>query len=328
MTVRNSNFESGSFRPPFWLRSALVQTVIASQKFRKRGAHAMESMADSIVFTGAGDVRLQGSYSRHEDNKALVIFLHGWEGSENSTYVMSCARQLYDLGCSVFRLNFRDHGDTHHLNEAPFHSARLDEVFEAVVEAAKLSSGAKVYLAGFSLGGNFALRIAREMIIRPEMTLEHIFAISPVIDPDKASPKVDENPLVQRYFYKKWTTSLRKKQDAFPDVYDFSEMHNHKTVLGMTTAFLPLYTDFESMSDYFNAYKIGADDLTACETPLSLIMAKDDPVIPAEDMLTLSLNPSARSIMHEHGGHNGFFESLNGPTWYDRYIQSVIFAET
>lgn len=324
-----THLESGfePFKPPLWLRSAFVQTLIASQKFRKRGTHAMESVAQPMVFKNEDGVSLQGSFSKHPKNKAFVILLHGWEGSESSTYVMSCARQLYDLGCSVFRLNFRDHGDTHALNEALFHSARLKEVFDAVVQATYLSAGANTYLAGFSLGGNFALRIARELIDNPIVEFSHIFAISPVIDPDDASPKVDENPMVKRYFYKKWTTSLRKKQDAFPDLYDFSDMITIKTMLGMTEAFLSRYTDFESPSDYFNAYKIGSNDLLNSKTPLSLIMAKDDPVVPAEPVLSLNLNPSSKAIMHDYGGHNGFFESLNGPTWYDRYIQSIISRE-
>lgn len=327
MIATNSEPGYEAFKPPLWLRSAFVQTLIASQKFRKRGVHAMETVAKPVTFKNTDGITLKGSYSEHPDNKAFVILLHGWEGSENSTYVMSCARQLYDLGCSVFRLNFRDHGDTHALNEELFHSARLGEVFDTVAQASSLSAGANTYLVGFSLGGNFALRIARELISNPIVEFDHIFAISPVIDPDDASPKVDENPLVKRYFYKKWTASLRKKQAAFPDLYDFSDMTAIKTMLGMTEAFLSRYTEFESPTDYFNAYKIDANDLVDSKIPLSLVMAKDDPVVPANPVSMLKLNPSCRAIMHDYGGHNGFFESLNGPTWYDQYIQSIILRE-
>lgn len=288
----------------------------------------MEMMADEHILETSDAAKLMGSYTKHSQNKALVIFLHGWEGSENSTYVMSCARRLYDQGCSIFRLNFRDHGDTHHLNEAPFHSARLNEIVEAVELSAHMSKGAPVYLVGFSLGGNFALRIAREMGPRKMTNLAHIFAISPVIDPYRASPKVDENRLIKKYFYKKWSTSLRKKQAAFPDIYNFDDLLQIDTVMGITEVFLPLYTEFDDLKAYFDAYKVGEDDLAACDTPTTLIMAKDDPVIPAEDMLTLSLSPSVQSIMLDHGGHNGFFQSLRGPTWYDDYIRSVIFGES
>ncbi len=305
----------------------MMQTLLASLKFRKRGQHAMERNAKRIVLQCSDGVRLAGSLSRHHANKGFVVFLHGWEGSENSTYVMSCARLLYDKGCSVFRLNFRDHGDTHDLNEGIFHSANFQEVLDGVTEAAKFAEGAPVYLVGFSLGGNFALRISRHLSHAANVDIEHVFAISPVVDPEAASPKVDENSLIRKYFYKKWSTSLLKKQKAFPELYDFSDLLKIETVMGITKAFLPKYTEFANESEYFDAYKIGRNDLSECIVPTSIIMAKDDPVIPAEDLRYLSFSENVRKIMLDHGGHNGFFQSLTGPTWYDDYIQSVIFKE-
>ena len=59
-----------------------------------------------------------------------------------------------------------------------------------------------------------------------------------------------------------------------------------------------------------------------------MIMAEDDPVINAEDILTLKLSPCVSRIMLKYGGHNGFFQSLHGPTWYDEYIENVLAVET
>jgi predicted alpha/beta-fold hydrolase len=315
------------FRPPLWMRPAMVQTALASFKFRKRGTHPMESLAQSMVLECADDVRLSASFTPHLDNHALVILLHGWEGSINSTYVMSCGRQLYEKGCSVFRLNFRDHGDSHHLNEEPFHSARLGEVVDGVVAGASLAGGAPVFIVGFSLGGNFALRVGRGLKDKLVPGLKHIFAVSPVIDPLAASPMVDKSPLIRRYFYKKWTTSLKKKQAAFPHLYDFSGIEDETTVMAMSRKFVPLYTEFDTAEDYFNAYRIWPDDLTDCHVPISLIMSKDDPVIPPGDIHHLKLSPSIHKVMTDYGGHNGFFQSLDGPTWYDDYIHAHIFKQ-
>jgi predicted alpha/beta-fold hydrolase len=41
------------------------------------------------------------------------------------------AVRLLQAGFATFRLNFRDHGDTHHLNPGLFHSNRIDEVVRA-----------------------------------------------------------------------------------------------------------------------------------------------------------------------------------------------------
>ena len=306
------------------LRHQLVQTVLASLKFRKRGPNPMVDVGKDIVLDCDDGVRLKGNYSRHPDNKALVIFLHGWEGSQDSTYVVTAGRRVYEEGASVFRLNYRDHGDTHDLNEGLFYSTLFNEVFNAVKQAAKLAEGAPVYIVGFSLGGNFALRIARSLRDLSIPNLKHIFAISAVVDPWGAAPLIDVNPLYQRYFLKKWTQSLRKKQKLYPHLYDFKEILSQRTVLGITNKLLPAYSEFSDMKSYFDSYRVDKRDLEHCPVPLSLITAADDGIIPVENLLGLKLNHRAQRIIHQHGGHNGFFQSINGPTWYDDYIKQVM----
>ena len=89
------------------------------------------------------------------------MLFHGWEGSVESTYMLQTGSRLLAEGWDVFRLNFRDHGDSHDLNEALFHSCRIDEVVHAL-RRHRASAGRRDRWrsAGFSLGGNFALRAA------------------------------------------------------------------------------------------------------------------------------------------------------------------------
>ncbi|MEM7730001.1 MAG: alpha/beta fold hydrolase [Pseudomonadota bacterium] len=320
------------FRPPLWLRPGLVQTALASQSFRKRGPNPMLDAARDIVIACGDGVRLKGSYSPHPDNRALVIFLHGWEGSQDSTYVVSCGRYMHERGASVFRLNYRDHGDSHDLNEGLFYSTRFNEVFDAVGQAARLGRedgkpDRPVYIVGFSLGGNFALRIARSLRDLMIPKLRRIFAISPVVDPWGAAPLIDANPLYRRYFLKKWTASLRKKQAAFPDLYDFSDLLRERRVLGITEKILPRHSRYSRMEDYFNAYRVDPDDLARVPVPIDIITARDDGMIPERDIARLNLAPGSRAIIHDHGGHNGFFQSLTGPTWYDAHIAAHVFGD-
>jgi len=312
------------FNPPFWMRHHMVQTILASMKFRKRGPNPMVEAGEDMILDCEDGVRLKGNYSPHAKNRALYIFLHGWEGSQESTYVVTAGRRLYARGASVFRLNYRDHGDSHDLNEGLFYSTLFNEVFDAVKQAAKLAEGAPVYIVGFSLGGNFALRIARSLRDLSIRNLKHIIAISPVVDPWGAAPKVDLNPLFQHYFLKKWTRSLRKKQALFPDIYDFKDILSQRTVLGITEKLLPAYSDFSDMKSYFDSYRVDKRDLENCPVPISMISAIDDGMIPVEDLLGLKLNHNARRIIHANGGHNGFFQSFNGPTWYDDYLEQLM----
>lgn len=327
MRAQTEIAEPRPFDPPFYLRPGLVQTALASQTFRKRGPNPMLDVAQDMILECEDGVRLKGSYSPHPDNKALVILLHGWEGSQDSVYVVSCGRHMYQRGASIFRLNYRDHGDTHDLNEGLFFSTRFNEVFDAVRQAARLGEGADVHIVGFSLGGNFALRIARSLRDLMIPKLRRIFAISPVVDPWGAAPLVDANPLYRRYFLKKWSTSLRKKEALYPHLYDFEEALKGRRVLGITDQIMPKYSRYPRMEDYFNAYRVDPDDLAKIPVPVDIITARDDGLIPERDVRRLTLASGSRMIIHDHGGHNGFFQSLTGPTWYDDHIAEIVFPD-
>jgi len=315
----------GSFQPPVWLRGGRVQTGLAGLKFRKFKTSPMHEASQPMVIdagTGAdgNPVRLMGHYSKHPQAKGLAFFFHGWEGSEDSTYVQTTARRLYDLGLSVFRMVYRDHGDTHHLNEGLFFAPHFAEVLEATRQAAKLADGLPVYVVGYSLGGNYALRLAARHEQEAVKGLAHVFAISPVIDPLAGAPLVDQFPLIRRYFRKKWTGSLAKKQKAFPDKYDFGDMLSKRSVMELTDWVLPKYSQWPDRASYFNAYKIERDMLANVRTPVTIITARDDPIIPPEHVQGLNLSATVELILTGTGGHNGFFDTLLGPAWYERYI--------
>ena len=114
---------AADYRPPRWLRNPHLQSVLGSSALRRRrGLRALAISgavtAEHIVDGGEG-VRLQGFLSQMpgREPRGLVLLLHGWEGSADSSYMRLTAAQLLARGFDVFRLNFRDHGDTHHLNE-------------------------------------------------------------------------------------------------------------------------------------------------------------------------------------------------------------------
>lgn len=241
----------------------------------------------------------------------------------NSLFFHKAATTYPEFLTSQCRLNFRDHGETHHLNEGLFHAARLAEVYEAVRQAAELEGGT-VYIVGYSLGGNFALRLARQVGSNPISRLKHIFAISPVIDPWYASPIIDQNRLIKRYFYKKWMSNLEKKQRAFPELYDFSHLNNFNTVMAITDEYLPKYTEFADKKTYFQSYAIRKNDLASCEIDVTIITSRDDPVVPVKSLEEIQLSSRVTKVICDYGGHNGFFQSLWGPTWYEAYIRSVL----
>jgi hypothetical protein len=313
------------FQPPAYLTPAVVQTLLASLKIRTWGKKTLLHREKQIILETQKGTRLLGIYSpQSEENcRGLVILLHGWEGSSHSTYMVTCGNYLFKNGFSVFRLNLRDHGNSHHLNKGLFYATLLDEVKDAVHQASKFGRGAPVYLVGFSLGGNFAIRIAAGYAGQDDCSLCHVVSISPVLDPDKATDRIDDNPLILRYFLKKWRRSLNLKQALYPDYYDFSDILKMKTLREMTAQLLERYTDYAGTREYFQAYSIQPELTQQISLPLAILTAKDDPIIPIEEFQQLKPSTSSDVIMLEHGGHNGFIEGLFQPAWYDRFLLNL-----
>ncbi|MBN8582676.1 MAG: alpha/beta fold hydrolase [Anaerolineae bacterium] len=315
---------SQAFNPPFYLKNAFVQTLLASNKLGTQRNNPMLNAAREVLLNPIPNVTLQGFYSPHPQAKGVVMLLHGWEGSVNSAYVLRTGKFLYEHGYSVFRLNYRDHGDTHHLNPGLFYAILLDEVFASVQAVAGYETHKPYFLLGFSMGGNFALRVARKCAAQPIPNLKHIFSISPVLDPEKSTVAIDQHPMLKKYFRRGWSRSLLKKQSLYPQLYNFDEGFKYNNLMAMTEWMLQHYSEYPIMRDYFRQYALLNDALTALNVPTTIITAQDDPVIPIADFYDLKLSPTTELIIHPHGGHNGFFETLSGRLWYQKKILSTL----
>ena len=317
------------FRPPRWLRNRHLQTMLASTAWRRgrilrSAAPLLAAQRELLLDCGAG-VRLQCFVSSPAHGGGPpVVLLHGWEGSAESLYVLSLAQRLFAQRFQVLRLNLRDHGDTHHLNRELFHSCRLPEVIGAVRALQQRFAGTALQLVGFSLGGNFMLRVAAQAR-EAALDLARVIAVSPVLDPGETLTALQRGlPGYQRYFVRKWLRSLRKKQAAWPDSYDFSDLARLRDLRRMTAELVRSYTEFPTLDDYLNGYAITGGRLARLEVPASIVTSLDDPICPAGGLARLA-RPAALSItVAPHGGHCGFFDQLTGPTWIERRIMAQL----
>jgi predicted alpha/beta-fold hydrolase len=240
--------------------------------------------------------------------------------------VVSLARQLFERGFEVVRLNLRDHGDTHHLNRELFHSCRLPEVVGAVAALQRLLAERPLQLVGFSLGGNFMLRVATQAAAA-RLNLARVIAVSPVLDPVATLAALQGGiPGYEAYFVRKWVRSLRKKQSCWPDTYDFSKLVRLRDLKLMTAELVRRYSEFPTLEDYLNGYAIIGERLARLEVPSKILTSLDDPIIPADGLAKLA-RPAALSVtVTRYGGHCGFFDRLRRPTWLERRVMTLLGA--
>ena len=317
------------FRPPFWLRNHHLQSMLASTRWRRarimREAAAMLAAAREQLLDCGEGVRLQCFISSPaHSNGRPVVLLHGWEGSAESLYLLSLARQLFERRFEVVRLNLRDHGDTHHLNRGLFHSCLLAEVTGAVAGLQEVFAGRPLQLIGFSLGGNFMLRVAAQARAAA-LNLERVIAVSPVLDPPATLAALQRGmPGYELYFVRKWLRSLGRKQAAWPDSYDFAALGRQRDLKNMTAELVRCHTDFASLDDYLNGYAITGERLAQLDVPTHILTSLDDPIIPASGLAQLARPAALQLTVTRYGGHCGFFERLRGPTWLERRILALL----
>jgi hypothetical protein len=278
-----------------------------------------------MIISAANGARLLSFLSIREKAKGLIIIIHGWEGSSSSAYVLSAGKFFYDSGFSICRLNLRDHGESHHLNEGLFHGALLDETFDAINQLALLANNSPVYIIGFSLGANFALRVGGRHSQTPVKNLKHIFAISPPLDPYKTTLAIDNGlSLYRKYFLLKWKRSLRKKQHLFPNKYEFGKLLQAETCMELTEAIMPFFPDLPSYRDYFRLYTLENDFFQKLNLPVTVIIAEDDPVIPIKDFDKLQESDFFRISRQKFGGHCGFLDIFPLGCWHQESIAALI----
>ncbi len=332
-----------SFRPPRWLGNRHIQSIVPSLPQRRRrlerrlwpvlaasraklldcgegvrlqAFHAASAVSGSA--TGARSDGAAGARGGHTAGSRVAVLLHGWEGSADSIYVLSLAQQLYERGFDVLRLNLRDHGDTHHLNRELFHSCRLPEVVGAVRCVQAAFPDKPLHLAGFSLGGNFMMRVAAQAE-EAGLDIAKVVAISPVLDPEATLDALENGfRAYHRYFIRKWMRSLLLKQSAWPDEYDFSDLLRMASLRHMTAELVRRFTQFASLEEYLRGYAVVGPRLAHLTVPTTVIAALDDPIIPARDLDRLAPSPALRVVVTRRGGHCGFFERLSGWTWAER----------
>ncbi len=317
------------FAPHGLLGNGHVQTMLSSSSFRRMAQRELRRSlavgAQPVLLEVDGGVRLSGVFTPQRSRpqaRGLALLFHGWEGSTDSSYVVQIGSRLLADGWDIFRLNFRDHGGTHHLNVELFHSCMLDEVVAASMQIRQRwhRPGTPLVLAGFSLGGNFALRVA---LAAPEagLDLDHVVSVCPVIDAGAGLFSLEHAPWVYHwYFMRKWRGSLKRKQRLFPEEDFFKPRELRQGLRELTRTLIQRRTDFGTLDNYLEGYSVAGARMAEMRVPTTILTARNDPVIPVSDFEKLAVSPQVELDIAEHGGHCGFLEDWHFRSFTDDYI--------
>ena len=319
--------DAGDFKVPGYLRSAHLQTILNTQGPRKWRAHRilqrLDSRAIELVARDGTRLLAELDYGVDSDRSTLVVLLHGWEGSSRSSYLITTTALLLAQGFDVLRVNLRDHGDSHHLNRELFNSTRSPEVASALQGFVDERDYHHLFLVGFSLGGSFVLRVVADA--GAELGVSACVAVCPPVDPAHAMDALNSGFfLYEKYFFRRWHESLRRKLDCFPDLDYADDLACARSLDDLNRLFIPEHTIYERVDDYFAAYALVGGRLSTLSSPTYLIAAQDDPIIPVADLERIGPNEYLHIEISQHGGHCGFIEDLTANSWVEGRILQIL----
>ncbi len=293
--------------PPF-LRNGHLMTIIGTQ--RPRRFSILKRPCERREFQTESDTRVvaychwQAERRRHPT--ALII--HGLEGSSEGNYVLGVAGKAFDAGFNVMRYNVRNCGGTAHLSPRFYHSGLTIDLHYVTRELIEHDRLPALFLIGFSMGGNQALKFAGELGGEAPPELRGVCAISPPICLESSSRSIarSENWIYEIRFLRSLRKSMIEKDRLFPGIYDLSLMRGVRHLWDWDEVF-QRYNGFNGAQDYYSK----ASSLPFIErirVPALIIHAADDPFIPFEPFNDRRVvdNQSVLLISSRHGGHVAF----------------------
>jgi predicted alpha/beta-fold hydrolase len=268
-------------------------------------------------FDVADDARVLAHCHWHPDTRkrATLIALHGLNGSSEAHYMRGLAAKAYAAGMNVVRLNQRNCGHTEHLSAGLFHSGLTADAAHLIGELAEVDGITRIAVAGYSLGGNLALKLAAEYGAAPPPALRAVAAVSPILEIGECVRALERpgNWIYQWNFVRDLKARMRRKERHWPGRFDLSRLARVKTVREFDDMFTAPYFGFAGADDYY--YRASAMRIVdQIAVPALIITAEDDPFVPSGPFRDpkVTANPHITLELTEHGGHCGFVGPASG----------------
>lgn len=315
-----SNNYSSVYFPPFYLRSGHLQTVYPSI-YRKIGNIGY----DRERISTPDDDFLDLDWSC-VGSKTLAIISHGLEGNSNRSYVKGMVKALNSENIDCLGWNFRSCGGETNRQLIMYHNGATYDLETVIQHAIKTDRYDRLFLVGFSMGGNLSLLYAGE---KAENILPQIKGIITFSVPcDLGDSAVALSKWSSRVYMKRFLVMLHEKIKAkielFPDLIndtDYDQLKSFKDFDDRYTA--PLH-GFENAEDYW-AKCSSRRLLTKIMVPSLIVNSADDPFLldGCYPHFEVAKNPLVKLEIPKYGGHVGFVQSGSRYWSEDRTVQFI-----
>jgi predicted alpha/beta-fold hydrolase len=275
---------------------------------------------EAALYRTEPEVQILVHAQRPDDKpKGEIILIHGLEGSSKSGYMQSMAFAALERGYATHRFHMRGCGGSEHLAVTSYHAGQISDLLAVIRERKRLSQ-APLILAGYSLGGNVALKLAGELGPQARDLLAGVIAVSAPIELAAGAEALElpHNRLYQNRFVDRLKARIRRKHLLAPGIYTLEHLSKIRTVIDFDNYYTAPLFGFGTAANYFRTQSSN-QFLENIQISTLLIHAKDDPLVPFRiyNHPAFSQNPHLHLVAVEHGGHLGFLARNRPRFWLD-----------
>lgn len=251
-----------------------------------------------------GAVTLRGLFAPCPGADSIAVLVHGLGGNVDSGYCRRAASAAHALGMASLRLYLRGADRS---GEGLYHAGLVDDL-EAAIASPEVSRFSRVVVAGFSLGGHVALRLA----LAPPPRVAAVAAVCSPLDLDASCRALDTpHKAVYRWHMLRGLRSMYARVAARSDApLGVDEAKRIQRVREWDEAIIAPWFGFASASDYYTRQSVGPR-LDQLAIPALYVLGCDDPVITPETVRPALRAATRLTVREAHGGHLGFRPGLN-----------------
>ena len=305
------------YQPPFYMFNGHVQTIVPSLW---RTVPDVRYQRERVE-TPDGDF-LDLDWSRQPADAAtdtLGIVSHGLEGDASRPYVRGMVRALNRAGFDALAWNYRScSGEMNRLLRS-YHLGDTDDLNFVIQYALGQRRYRRVFLTGFSAGGNVTLKYLGENPGRVPRAVARAAVFSVPTDLKSSSYHIarPENRIYLTRFLKSLRAKMRRKAELLPGQVDLTDLDLLRDFPEFDRRYTAPMHGFKSADEYYEIASSGRY-LGGIELPTLLVNAENDPFLPPACFPRAVAQASAYVFLetpHE-GGHVGFAEGTPDGEYY------------